>query len=132
VLNILFSAIWEYQGRHGGALPDDATTASELESIADELMKKASVNPDALKVFPRDLAQCVSVFCLSLSAAEKFLERSISTTAAHEFSPVCAVVGGLVAQDILKSLGRKELPMNNFFVFDGVTGSGTVLSMKDS
>lgn len=56
--------------------------------------------------------------------------RSLATTAAHEFSPVCAVVGGMLAQDILKTLAAKEAPIANFFVFDGNTGGGTVCPMK--
>ena len=54
--------------------------------------------------------------CVSVAAA----------SAAHEFSPVCAVVGGMLAQDILKALGARETPLANFFVFDGATGAGTV------
>lgn len=50
----------------------------------------------------------------------------MATTAAHEFSPVCAVVGGMLAQDILKALAAREPPIANFFTFDGNTGAGTV------
>lgn len=52
--------------------------------------------------------------------------RSLSTTAAHEFSPVCAIIGGMLAQDILKALGGRDAPIANFFVFDGTVGGGTV------
>jgi ubiquitin-like 1-activating enzyme E1 A len=54
----------------------------------------------------------------------------MSTTAAHEFSPVCAIVGGMLAQDILKALAAREPPIANFFTFDGNTGSGTVTRMN--
>ena len=54
------------------------------------------------------------------------LDRTMSTTAAHEISPVCAVVGGMLAQDILKALAAREAPIANFFTFDGSTGGGTV------
>lgn len=60
----------------------------------------------------------------------KVLFRSISTTAGHEFSPVCAIVGGMLAQDILKALGGREPPIANFFFFDGNTGGGTVCRMN--
>ena len=55
--------------------------------------------------------------------------RSLATTAAHELSPVCAVVGGLLAQDILKALAAREPPIANFFTFDGNLGGGTVVRM---
>ena len=54
------------------------------------------------------------------------------TTAIHEFSPVCAVIGGMLAQDILKALGVREAPLANFFAFDGNTGGGNVVRMNMS
>ena len=54
------------------------------------------------------------------------------TTATHEFAPVCAVVGGMLAQDILKALGVREAPLANFFTFDGSTGTGSVVRMNMS
>jgi ubiquitin-like 1-activating enzyme E1 A len=57
--------------------------------------------------------------------------RTLSTTAAHEFSPVCAVVGGMLAQDILKALSAREAPIANLFVFDGKSGGGYVSRLMD-
>jgi hypothetical protein len=59
-------------------------------------------------------------------------DRTAVTTAIHEFAPVCAVVGGMLAQDILKALGVREAPLANFFTFDGSTGSGNVVRMSMS
>ena len=56
--------------------------------------------------------------------------RTIATSAVHEFAPVCAVVGGMLAQDILKALSAREAPIANFFTFDGNTGSGAVVRMN--
>lgn len=58
------------------------------------------------------------------------LDRTVATTAIHEFSSVCAVVGGMLAQDILKALGVREAPLANFFTFDGNTGAGNVVRMS--
>ncbi|CCH59324.1 hypothetical protein TBLA_0B04900 [Henningerozyma blattae CBS 6284] len=38
-----------------------------------------------------------------------------------EFSPVAAIMGGAVAQDVINILGKKQSPLNNFIVFDGIT-----------
>lgn len=38
-----------------------------------------------------------------------------------EFSPVAAIIGGAVAQDVINLLGKKQSPLNNFTVFDGIT-----------
>ena len=63
-------------------------------------------------------------FCI-----DKPFLRSLAVTASHELSPVCAIVGGMLAQDILKTLGAREAPIANFFTFDGNTGAGTVVKM---
>jgi len=105
-------ALWDFQAKHGGQLPDEASHTSELETLAIALLAKAEVNKQALTTIPRDLIE------------------SVSTTAAHEISPVCAVVGGMLAQDILKALAAREAPIANFFVFDGSTGGGTVCPMN--
>ena len=42
---------------------------------------------------------------------------------------MCAVGGGVLAQDVLKALGARESPLVNFFAFDGRTGAGTVCRM---
>ncbi|TCD69023.1 hypothetical protein EIP91_009086 [Steccherinum ochraceum] len=104
----LILSLWEYQSRHSGALPDDDSATKELGDIAISLLTKAEVNKQALPTIPQDLVE------------------SLSITAAHEISPVCAVVGGMLAQDILKALAAREAPIANFFTFDGSTGGGTV------
>ncbi|KZW03241.1 hypothetical protein EXIGLDRAFT_712313 [Exidia glandulosa HHB12029] len=104
-------SLWEYQSKHG-SLPDSPAAADELEQVANAKMKSAGVLSSVVPKIPRELAE------------------TIATTAAHEFSPVCAVLGGLLAQDVLKALGRRDPPMDNFFVFDGMTGQGSVLSMR--
>lgn len=38
-----------------------------------------------------------------------------------EFSPVSAIIGGAVAQDVINILGKRQSPLNNFIVFDGIT-----------
>ncbi|KAH8104846.1 hypothetical protein BXZ70DRAFT_922717 [Cristinia sonorae] len=104
-------ASWEYQSRHNGSLPDNLSAAKELGDIAVSLLSKADVNKQALPTIPQDLID------------------TMTTTAAHEISPVCAVVGGMLAQDILKALAAREAPIANFFTFDGSTGGGTVSRM---
>jgi len=108
-------AIWEYQSLHHGNLPNNIQHATELQTIANTLLANAGVNKQVISTMPQDLVE------------------TMSATAAHEFSPVCAVVGGMLAQDILKALAAREPPIANFFTFDGNGGSGTVcrLSMPE-
>jgi len=111
---ILFAilAIWEYQSLHHGNLPNDIKHASELQAIANSLLANADVNKQVITAMPPDLIE------------------TMSTTAGHEFSPVCAVVGGMLAQDILKALAAREPPIANFFTFDGNGGGGTVCRLN--
>ncbi|KAI8640063.1 hypothetical protein BD408DRAFT_476878 [Parasitella parasitica] len=43
-----------------------------------------------------------------------------------EISPVAAIVGGILAQDILRTLSANELPIQNWFYYNGVDGTGLV------
>ncbi|KIP09716.1 hypothetical protein PHLGIDRAFT_126150 [Phlebiopsis gigantea 11061_1 CR5-6] len=105
-------AIWEYQARHNGKLPYEGSAAAELEAVASSLLGRAEVNRQALPAVPRELIE------------------TMATTAPYELSPVCAVVGGMLAQDILKALAAREPPIANFFAFDGSTGGGAVCRMS--
>ncbi|KAF8133852.1 hypothetical protein EV363DRAFT_1567397 [Boletus edulis] len=104
-------AVWEYQHAHG-KLPEKLEEAPQLLSIANSLLEASGVNKQVLDTMPRELMEI------------------LSTGASHEFSPPCAVVGGMLAQDILKALAAREAPIANFFVFDGTSGSGTVCRMN--
>jgi len=43
-----------------------------------------------------------------------------------EFVPVSAVVGGIAAQEMIKILAADDAPINNFFFYDSVDGTGLV------
>ncbi|KAG8983756.1 hypothetical protein FRB90_005782 [Tulasnella sp. 427] len=96
-------ALWEYQARHAG--DQDAAT---LVSIANEIAKSTGINSQILTPMSKETAE--------------YLLR----TAPHEFSPTCAVLGGLLAQDLLKALAGRDPPFANFLTFDGAVGSGNV------
>jgi len=67
---------------------------------------------------------------VSIDADERVLEDStLGTFLAHvgaEIAPTTAILGGFVAQEIIKVLSGKDLPINNYFVFDGMAGVGSV------
>uniref|UniRef100_A0A8C6LFD1 SUMO1 activating enzyme subunit 1 n=1 Tax=Nothobranchius furzeri TaxID=105023 RepID=A0A8C6LFD1_NOTFU len=43
-----------------------------------------------------------------------------------EMSPVCAVVGGVLGQEVVKALSQRDAPHRNFFFFDARKGNGMV------
>ncbi|KAK3013855.1 hypothetical protein RJ639_010203 [Escallonia herrerae] len=73
--------------------------------------------------------------CLAHSLNESqipdaLLERLIAVT--REFPPVCAVVGGILGQEVIKALSGKGDPLKNFFFYDAVDGKGVIEDISNS
>jgi len=49
--------------------------------------------------------------------------------ATSEVAPVAAVLGGILAQDVINVLGKREQPLQNFLVFDGDTATAPILTL---
>ena len=63
--------------------------------------------------------------------SDAYLSRLVS---AHdvELAPVTAIVGGMIASEVIKIISGKELPINNAFFFDGDSCDGVVLHLGPS
>ncbi|KAK2582321.1 hypothetical protein KPH14_004660 [Odynerus spinipes] len=46
-----------------------------------------------------------------------------------QISPVCAIVGGVMSQEIIKAVSQKEAPHNNVFLFNPQTMCGKILKL---
>lgn len=46
-----------------------------------------------------------------------------------QISPVCAILGGVMGQEIIKAVSQKEAPHNNLFLFDPDTHCGKILRL---
>lgn len=46
-----------------------------------------------------------------------------------QISPICAIVGGVMAQEIIKAVSRKEPPHNNLFLFNPDTMCGKIIKL---
>uniref|UniRef100_A0A2C9UJ39 THIF-type NAD/FAD binding fold domain-containing protein n=1 Tax=Manihot esculenta TaxID=3983 RepID=A0A2C9UJ39_MANES len=44
----------------------------------------------------------------------------------REFPPVCAIVGGILGQEVIKAISGKGDPLKNFFFFDAMDGKGVI------
>uniref|UniRef100_A0A2K5NHA8 SUMO1 activating enzyme subunit 1 n=1 Tax=Cercocebus atys TaxID=9531 RepID=A0A2K5NHA8_CERAT len=62
----------------------------------------------------------------SLGISPDLLPEDFVSYCFSEMAPVCAVVGGILAQEIVKALSQRDPPHNNFFFFDGMKGNGIV------
>lgn len=81
-----------------GSFAEDSET---LRQIRDDVLEALSVNTSLLN------DDFIS-FCFS------------------ELSPVCAVVGGVLGQEVVKALSQRDAPHRNFFFFDARKGNGVV------
>ena len=43
-----------------------------------------------------------------------------------EIAPVCAIIGGILGQEVIKAISHKDEPIYNVFAFDGINGGGVV------
>jgi len=63
---------------------------------------------------------------ISSSSFETYVTKELvqqwARTATAELSPVCAVMGGIMGNEIIKAISSKGEPANNCIIFDGQTG----------
>ncbi|KAM7480169.1 hypothetical protein LguiA_028382 [Lonicera macranthoides] len=61
---------------------------------------------------------------------DSLLERLVGNT--REFPPVCAVLGGILGQEVIKALSGKGDPLKNFFFYDATDGKGIIEDISSS
>jgi hypothetical protein len=69
-------------------------------------------------------AECEILAPGDAARADALAIGEVAGSAASEFSPVAAVVGGVLANEAIKIVTGKDEPLSNLFVFDGMGGSG--------
>lgn len=52
------------------------------------------------------------------------LEEAIFDIIFDQVVPVCAILGGVIAQEVIKAVSHKEVPINNVFLLDPMTYDG--------
>ena len=99
VLHLAFQAIVEYMSSHGGSLPEpgDKTAMAAVLDLAKKL--------DTNKILENN------------AGAERILAHLTSGSRAI-LSPMCAAMGGIVGQEVLKACSGKFTPINGFFYLD--------------
>ncbi|KAK6924654.1 THIF-type NAD/FAD binding fold [Dillenia turbinata] len=67
--------------------------------------------------------------CEAQSVNESFIPEALLgrlLAGTREFPPVCAIVGGILGQEVIKAISGKGDPIKNFFLFDAVNGKGII------
>jgi len=62
----------------------------------------------------------------SLGVSVDYLGDEFCSNCFAALSPVCAITGGVLAQEIIKAVSQRDAPHNNFFFYNGIESSGLV------
>jgi hypothetical protein len=54
------------------------------------------------------------------------LLQKLASVGGTELPPVCAIVGGILGQELIKAMSCKGEPLKNFFFFDASDGKGII------
>ncbi|XP_038072306.1 SUMO-activating enzyme subunit 1-like [Patiria miniata] len=102
-------ALWKFQQEFGrNPSPDKLENdKTELLRLRDEVLDEAGIKAD-------------------------FVSDDFASHCAAELSPVCAVVGGVLGQEVIKAASCRDIPHNNFFFFDGLESTGMVACISDT
>lgn len=102
-------ALWEYQTLTTKSYPSHSHADIELfTQLATEKHKELQLPTETLR--------------------SEFL-RSFLQNLGSELSPVCAFLGGQLAQDVINVVGGKEQPIQNLLLFDGEESKGPVFAL---
>jgi hypothetical protein len=82
---------------------------------------------DENKKFPNDF-DSLKIFCNKFLSSKGFeknklsdeLIKNIFHNCDSELNTACSQIGGIISQEILKSISRDVKPIDNYFIFDGV------------
>jgi ubiquitin-like 1-activating enzyme E1 A len=86
-------------------------------------------NPADLKLFTQLVNEKHLELQLPMETLRADFLRSFIQNLGSEISPVVAVLGGNLAQDVINVLGQREQPLQNLLLFDGEELQGSVYSM---
>ncbi|CAN1747681.1 SUMO-activating enzyme subunit 1A [Linum perenne] len=113
-----------------GTLPKKTSKLYFAMRVIERFEEANNRNPGDLSIedVPAVL-QLKRQLCEARSVSEELvpdalLERLV--TGSIEFPPVCAIVGGILGQEVIKAISGKGDPLKNFFYFDVVDGKGVV------
>lgn len=96
---------YEFRNKHGRWATMNETDVCALKDIKQSVLEAKNIGP-------------------SLVTDEVVIK--LATNHNISLSPVCAIVGGIIGQEILKSLTCLAEPLKNFFFYDGYLNLGTV------
>ncbi|KAI9634650.1 uncharacterized protein MKK02DRAFT_34251 [Dioszegia hungarica] len=101
-------SLWEFERRHGDLPSGKEGQVAELGEIAEELRSALGIH---LKALPQ---------------VEGSMIEHLGNHATAFFPPTLAILGGCLAQDVLRAISKKDKPIGNLLVVDSWGGQGAV------
>lgn len=101
----LIHSLQLFRDREGRDPTGSASDKVTLAKLREDVIAKYQLNPELL---PGEYSQ----WCVS------------------ELSPVCAVVGGVLAQEVIKAISAKDRPYMNSFLYNGQQNTGIVEQLR--
>ncbi|KAJ2542804.1 E1 ubiquitin-activating protein aos1 [Coemansia sp. RSA 1853] len=145
----------EYAESTSGAEPSTTTCIAEYTSLSDSLTARVEESsvvrlrrkyPPLVFVFQGkslmagvvdtedELVRLVRSSLQSRSIPSNVVDHDIISRVAQslgtEFVPCAAVVGGTLAQEVLKIITRKDMPINNWYTYDALKGDAITCTLK--
>ena len=103
-------ALWDYQSLTNKLYPSDSHEDIELFiTLATNKHRELELPTETLR------ADIIRTFMQNLGA---------------ELSPVCAFLGGQLAQDVINVLSAKEQPIQNMLIFDAEESKGPIYALR--
>ena len=50
--------------------------------------------------------------------------NNLASVATVDMTPICAIMGGMIGQEVVKAISQKDEPICNFFFYDALQGNG--------
>lgn len=127
-LLLLFLAQWylqkDIQQQELSSSSEDLSSSSS--TLLSDLLTPSKIKETALLLCNRlNLPIDLILPPNDLSSTDSLIESFISTNSA-EISPIAAILGGLVAQQVLNTISKKQHPLQNFLILNGDLTAGPV------
>lgn len=101
----IIQTLQEFRDSNNGRDPDDEGDVEELMKARRVVTNKLGINSDLIPDNFYKFCRC-------------------------ELSPVCAIVGGVLGQEVIKALSGQDEPYLNSFLYDSVNSTGIVETLR--
>ncbi|ODV82848.1 hypothetical protein CANARDRAFT_178156 [[Candida] arabinofermentans NRRL YB-2248] len=97
---------------------------SQINKSIDEI----SISFNDLKLKSIDVCNSLKLPISILDDDDELIQQ-IANQAYCEFQPVSAILGGTISQEVINMLGKRELPINNYLILDGVNNEMPIFNL---